>query len=108
MDELEGIVEARVFDNESGDYDGDVRSAKRARIEPAAEDVGAPLAIEAPVVVPVVEKPSGLLSANALESLKYMASLRAQIPVKAPVEVAAVSGLGGLAAYGSDDDEDDA
>lgn len=104
MDELEGVVEARVFDHESEDYDGDVRSSKRARIEPAE----APLAIEAPVAAtPVVEKLSGLLSANALESLKYMASLRALGPAKVPVKVAAVSGLGGLAAYGSDDDEEE-
>lgn len=104
MDELEGIVEPRVFDPEGDDYEGDVRGAKRARIEPATQ-AAAPLPVEAPPA-PTPTQPMGLLSANALDSLKFMASLRQNAP-PAPKPVAKpVSGLGGLAAYGSDSDSD--
>ncbi|KAK4704339.1 hypothetical protein P7C70_g1874, partial [Phenoliferia sp. Uapishka_3] len=117
MDELEGLVEPRTFDAESGDYEGDVRGAKRARIEqvppplPTGETPtatsSAPAA--APVPSPPVVEPTqqmGLLSANAIESLKFMASLRQATP---PVPKAAAPkpvGLGSLADYGSDDDSE--
>ena len=99
MDELEGIVEPRAFDLEGGDYEGDVRGAKRARVdEPAA-------AVEAAPAPPAPTQPIGLLSANAIDSLKFIASLRqAAPPAPKVVPKAAPTGLGSLAAYGSDSD----
>lgn len=50
----------------------------------------------------------GLLSANAVQSLKFMASLRQNAPPavkKVPVPVVS-NGLSGLAGYGSDEDSD--
>lgn len=113
MDELEGIVEPRALT--SGDYEeGDVRGAKRARIDapapgPAVGGAGAVeevQRVEAPAPVPPTQ-PMGLLSANAIDSLKFMASLRQAAPAPAPkpAPAAAPSGLGSLADYGSDDDE---
>ncbi|KAL8276608.1 hypothetical protein RQP46_010957 [Phenoliferia psychrophenolica] len=109
MDELEGIIEPRVPD--AGDYEeGDVRGAKRARVEPAAAataNASLPIIAAAPTPAPPTQA-IGLLSANALDSLKYMASLRQAAPKAAAVKTApaAPTGLGGLAAYGSDDDSD--
>lgn len=98
---MEGIVEARAA-NDPREDDGDVRSSKRARIE--APVVAAAAAV---VVKPQpVTQPSGLLSANAMDSLKFMASIAKQSavipkPASAPV---VTGGLGGLADYGSDDE----
>lgn len=119
MDEFEGLVEPRQPDAdtgtpdasnriENGDEEEDTGSRrKRQRIEaPAA--VAQPAQPVAPT--PTAEPPKGILSAHALESLKYMASLKQQqqsqsaaLPVKAP---AATTGLGGLAGYGSDSDDE--
>ncbi|KAI5477109.1 pre-mRNA splicing factor CWC2 [Pseudohyphozyma bogoriensis] len=112
MDELEGLVEPRTlkFDKDSEDYAGDVRVAKRARIEAPVGGEATTSAAAAPPL-PVEEAPTapmGILSANALDSLKYMASLRQAAPAAAapkPAPAKAIGGLGGLADYGSDDDE---
>ena len=106
MDELEGIVEPRTYEDDPEAYEGDVRAAKRARIEPAAapaQGAAPPLPLEAP---PVVQAPPvGLLSGNALESLKFLSSLRQQGgAVAKPVLAKAPAGLGSLANYGSDSD----
>lgn len=104
MDELEGIVEPRTYADDPEAFEGDVRAAKRARIEPAAapaKGAAPPLPIEAPLVA----QPVGLLSGNALESLKFLSSLRQQGgAVAKPVPVKAPAGLGLLADYGSDSD----
>lgn len=73
----------------SQDEDQD-RGAKRARLE-------APT----PAAPPPLPKATGLLSADALQSLQYVADLRKQ-QMAAPSKP---SGLGSLAAYGSDDEE---
>lgn len=106
MDELEGLVEPRQIEGGEQYHEGDVRGQKRARIEPVQEG-GA--GVEEIVVVeraPAPAAPMGLLSANAVESLKFMASLRQQNGGKAlpKVQPKAVGGLGGLADYGSDSD----
>lgn len=87
MDELEGVVEKRAIDLPQEEEES---SNKRARIEP-------PLPLEPPTIA------TGLLSANALDSLKFMASLNkgTTMAPKASV-VKASTGLGALADYGSD------
>ncbi|KAM0754723.1 Pre-mRNA-splicing factor CWC2 [Meredithblackwellia eburnea MCA 4105] len=123
MDELDGLVEPRKFDPDSEDYSGDVRSSKRARIEQpppptssstrdAVESTTQDSTVATVPAPPPPEptKPMGLLSANAIDSLKFMASLRQSASPTAsiapPKPAAAVSGLGGLADYGSDDEDD--
>lgn len=105
MDELEGLVEPRQIEGGDQYHEGDVRGQKRARIEPAQGESR----VEEVVVaeqVPAPAAPMGLLSANAVESLKFMATLRQQNGGKAlpKVQPKAVGGLGGLADYGSDSD----
>lgn len=108
MDELEGLVEPRCIEKDGErEYDeGDVRGKKRARIE----DAGIPVPQEekaAATAPPAVAM--GLLSADAVESLRYMASLRQQSAsavkvLQKKVIPAPVIGLGSLAGYGSDSD----
>lgn len=120
MDELEGIVEPRVFDPEGEDYARDVRVQKRARVQDGGGGGEGEAAQVAPAVAPLPrEEPpvpaavaGGLLSAHALDSLKLMASMRQQqVKVVTPPVVkqppTSASVLGGLGDYGSDDDDDE-
>lgn len=98
MDELEGLVEPReaspVAQIESAEPATD-RPNKRARIE-------APLPPPEP---PAVVLPTGLLSAHALDSLKFVAGLRnGGDTTKKILAKPAIVGLGALADYGSDSD----
>lgn len=142
LDELEGLVEPRLPESDRGDQDGQERGAKRARIEsgPTHDDneqertrtvsprPQPPLPLEAPPPPSSSSSSSsrlssnplksGILSADAVGSLHFMASLRAQKPPPTTGGNGSVSGslaaatsnggggLGGLAAYGSDDDSD--
>ncbi|GAA5997211.1 hypothetical protein JCM5350_004172 [Sporobolomyces pararoseus] len=120
LDELEGLAEPLQEEDE-----GEERGAKRARIEqggPTTNSEGGqqtqqqqqpPLPLEAPPPPQSsVLKSSSILSADAVGSLQFMASLRAQkggagaAPVPIEKKKPAAGGLGGLAAYGSDDDSD--
>lgn len=89
MDELEGLVEPR---EPSPVEQIEDRPNKRARIE-------APLPPPEP---PAAALPSGLLSANALDSLKFIAGLRTGGETKKIAAKPAAVGLGALADYGSD------
>lgn len=106
MDELEGLVPARTEEDDEEpvtEEEGVERAPKRARIEPPTTQTQPPLPVEpAPAPAP----PMGLLSANALDSLRYVASLRQETGGRKAVVVkkAPVSGLGSLADYGSDED----
>ena len=59
---------------------------------------------------PEPEPETGILSAQTLEGIKYLAELRRQqekaLQPKAAPRPAAKAGLGGLGGYGSDEDED--
>ncbi|GAA5872780.1 hypothetical protein JCM16303_006828 [Sporobolomyces ruberrimus] len=116
LDELEGLIEPRPREEEEGGEEEQGRN-KRARIEensePSREGGGEqqqpPLPIEAP---PPPVKSNGILSADAVGSLQFMASLRksgggqnAPVPNTQEKKKPA-GGLGGLAAYGSDDESD--
>ncbi|GAA5957115.1 hypothetical protein JCM3765_005411 [Sporobolomyces pararoseus] len=112
LDELEGLVEPRRDEDE-----GEERGAKRARIEEGSttssdesqqQQQQPPLPLEAPPPPQQSTLKSGILSADAVGSLQFMASLRAQKGA-APVPIEKkkpAGGLGGLAAYGSDDESD--
>jgi hypothetical protein len=120
LDELEGLVEPR---GEGDDEDeGDERGAKRAKIDQVPPKSGdeeqqqqqPPLPLEAP---PPPQHSTnsllkgGILSADAVGSLQFMASLRAQKPGGGPIQQKVeakkpAGGLGGLASYGSDDESD--
>ncbi|TNY21386.1 Pre-mRNA-splicing factor CWC2 [Rhodotorula diobovata] len=128
LDELEGRVGPRE-DADAGagagkeeEDEGAGRGKKRARIEPPP---GATIVEEqahnanaAPPPPPPLPAPApaagGILSAHAVDSLRYMAHLRQQkTGAPAPAAVAAAApakakpaGLGALAAYGSDDESD--
>ncbi|GAA5839068.1 hypothetical protein JCM5353_008722 [Sporobolomyces roseus] len=116
LDELEGIVPPQEDAEEGVEEEGQGRE-KRARIDAPPqqerEEVQPPLPIEAPPPAIAAAK-SGILSADAVGSLQFMASLKARGGGGGggPVKVAAeqpkktMGGLGGLAAYGSDDDSD--
>lgn len=113
LDELEGIVPPQE-DAEEGVEEERQGREKRARIDAPPqqerEEVQPPLPIEAPPPAIAAAK-SGILSADAVGSLQFMASLKARGgggPVKVAVEQPkkTTGGLGGLAAYGSDDDSD--
>ncbi|GAA5829271.1 hypothetical protein JCM3766R1_001042 [Sporobolomyces carnicolor] len=126
LDELEGLVEPRQdAANDDNDDDGNERGAKRARIEPGPQDeAGQQQQSPPPPPLPLETAPTqslkgGILSADAVGSLQFMASLRAQrgggggagatlvsAEAKKPTTTAGNGGLGGLAAYGSDDDSD--
>ncbi|GJN87317.1 hypothetical protein Rhopal_000265-T1 [Rhodotorula paludigena] len=125
LDELEGRVAPRADgDDNAGEEEGEEeegRQKKRARIEalPAAtvaeeqaRNAGAVAPPPAPAPAPVPQAPSGILSAHAVDSLRYMAALRhktgggAAPEVKKAAAPPAPAGLGGLAAYGSDDESD--
>lgn len=97
MDEFEGLVEPRkreALEAPPADDEQPETGGKRARIEaPAAEPEPQPT------------QPAGILSANAIDSLKFLASLKQQPAVKA-APAAAPTGLGGLADYGSDSDDE--
>lgn len=119
MDEFEGLVEPRQPDEveQTGDeeqtgqeHEEDGRR-KRQRIEgPAAQALTNQAAARptAPALAPAAEPSKGILSAHALESLKYMASLKQQqqAQTNAPPVKAAAGGLGGLAGYGSDSEDE--
>lgn len=109
--------------DEAGEQDG--RQAKRARIEapPAATVVeeqarnNNTAAGPAPTTSTASAAPAavgGILSGHAVDSLRVLAQLRekrlqeakANGIAPAPPKSAAPTGLGGLAAYGSDDDSD--
>ncbi|GAA5946922.1 hypothetical protein JCM1841_004638, partial [Sporobolomyces salmonicolor] len=109
LDELEGTVEPRRPADEGdgeGDGDEDARAGKRQRIEIEEEPRQPALPVEAPPPPPAPAGAAGILSAHAVDSLKYMAALRQQKQAQ-PVVVKASTpaGLGGLAAYGSDDED---
>ncbi|GAA5954158.1 hypothetical protein JCM21900_006947 [Sporobolomyces salmonicolor] len=111
LDELEGIVEPRrPADEGEGEGDEDARAGKRQRIEieeaprQPALPVAAPPPPPAPAPAPAGA--AGILSAHAVDSLKYMAALRQQKQAQPLVVKASTpAGLGGLAAYGSDDED---
>lgn len=122
LDELEGLVEPRPRD-EDDDAEAHHARAKRARIEPAEPSPAAagsegqppsPPSAQAAAAAapPPPPKANGILSADAVGSLQFMASLRAQqkgpavVVASTPAKTPAAGGLGGLAAYGSDDDSD--
>lgn len=99
MDEFEGKVEPRAPSPpppQPEEEEQEEPRAKRARIEPPVEEKEEET------------KPQGLLSANAIDSLRYMASLRQQQTKTAPVVATkpVVNALGSLADYGSDEDSD--
>lgn len=121
MDEFEGLVEPRKreLELESGAEDEvpqieEQGGKKKARIEPPP-----PTALTSPPSPPPPESNStqstGILSANAIDSLKFLASLHNQpggatplvqsAPKSAPPP-AVTTGLGGLADYGSDSDDE--
>jgi hypothetical protein len=112
LDELEGIVVPREPSPEQEQQE-DERASKRQRIEPsaAAADSNAPTS-QAALPAPPPPQPtvaSGILSAHAVDSLKYMASLREKraaqpVAVKAAPAPVKSTGLGALADYGSDSD----
>lgn len=121
LDELEGILPPREEGEgaEEGEEEEGQGREKRARIEPPREEQEQeqqpPLPNEAPPPPQAVAPAkSGILSGDALGSLQFMASLKARGngnggggPVKVAVEQPKKPmGLGGLAAYGSDDDSD--
>lgn len=93
MDELEGLAQPLPEPEEDEEQEQDAEdepTAKRQRmIEPQ------------PIQVPQ-SNTSGLLSSNALESLKYVTSLKQQQQQKSATQAKPQSGLGGLADYGSD------
>ncbi|GAA6044125.1 hypothetical protein JCM8097_004720 [Rhodosporidiobolus ruineniae] len=131
LDELDGVVAPREpsppppEEEEEGG-----REKKRQRIEPPpAGTVAEELAHNARAVPPPAAAPpapasapaaAGILSANAVDSLRYLAELRekraaeggaAGAPAAPAAAAAAVAkpktvGLGALAAYGSDDESD--
>ena len=109
MDEFEGLVEPRkreaIEAPEAAQEEVDAGGrGKRARIEAPAPPAPAPAAAPAPAPEPT--QPAGILSANAIDSLKYLASLNQQGTVKVAPKPAAPTGLGGLADYGSDSDDE--
>ncbi|GAA5911492.1 hypothetical protein JCM6882_000516, partial [Rhodosporidiobolus microsporus] len=114
LDELEGVAPPRERTPEPEQPEGP--AVKRARIEaPAqvAEDAAAAPAPAAPTA-PAPTLAGGLLSQHAVESLRVMAQLREQkqgggggaVKPAPPPATKAATGLGGLAAYGSDDESD--
>lgn len=115
LDELEGRVAPRPGSPppqieggsaEDGDQE-DGRASKRLRLDPPTE-----ASEPEPVVAqaPVEEAKGGLLGASTLSNLRVLAEMgRGAAPVKAappPPPAAKVGGLGGLADYGSDSEED--
>jgi len=101
MDELEGVVEPRIAieaGSTAGEDEDDGRASKRARIE--SRPAQAPLPIEPP---PAPQQ-TGLLSAHALESLRYVAALKQAQPANAAYKPTKPGGLQALADYGSDDE----
>ncbi|KAM0788215.1 hypothetical protein ACM66B_001372 [Microbotryomycetes sp. NB124-2] len=117
MDELEGIVEPRRPDAVEEQSDDEApaengRATKRARIEapptPAPGAKAAAPATQAAAVPAATGQPKGILSAHALDSLKVLASMRQPQAAAAPAQqkaAAPATALGGLAAYGSDDED---
>ncbi|KAK4050093.1 Pre-mRNA-splicing factor [Microbotryomycetes sp. JL201] len=111
MDELEGVVEPLqpdAVEEDQGAEDDSAqengRAAKRARLEAPPAKVTAPAALPAPTPA---SQPKSILSAHALDSLKVLASMRPQ-PITSQQKSAvapAANALGGLAAYGSDEDD---
>lgn len=110
LDELEGVVAPRELspeEEQQGQEQDEEPSAKRQRIEPSSAAAAAPPAQAAIEAAPAPSVASGILSAHAVDSLKYMASLREKraaqpvAVVKAPTKS---TGLGALADYGSDSD----
>ncbi|GAA5913052.1 active spliceosome conformation promoter CWC2 [Sporobolomyces salmoneus] len=111
LDELEGLVEPRQDEDDEVQEEGEGRGAKRARIEQEPNQPQPPLPLEAPPPPASSTLKNGILSADAVGSLQFMASLRAQkgtgpVPIEAKKTTTTGGGLGGLAAYGSDDDSD--
>ncbi|GAA5861232.1 hypothetical protein JCM8547_008527 [Rhodosporidiobolus lusitaniae] len=108
LDELEGIVKPRGLP-EQEEEEEDEPAAKRARIEPpppaqdAAQENVAAVPAQVPTPAPLA---SGILSAHAVDSLRFAAALREKRAAAAPPVPAKPAGLGALAAYGSDDDSD--
>lgn len=106
MDELEERVGPKEISTEYDD--ADVRSSKRGRIGGSAEQ----MQMQVPAVTHTSAPPAPptttarLLSADALESLKLLPTIAkpASVPVSASKPI--VGGLGGLADYGSDDDDE--
>ncbi|BGP46625.1 Pre-mRNA-splicing factor [Rhodotorula kratochvilovae] len=126
LDELEGRVGPREGDEqaqieaprsaEEDEDEGADRGKKRARMAPppgatvaeqAAQNAHAAAPPPPPPPAPAAAA-GGILSAHAVDSLRYMAHLRQQ-KAAAPAPPAAAAkpvGLGALAAYGSDDESD--
>lgn len=113
MDEFEGIVEPRrpnAIEGQPEPAEGDAEEEesggrrKRQRIEaPPATAAAPPPPAAQQKATP---EPQGILSAHALDSLKYLASIKQQ---PAPLQQKAApkpTGLGGLADYGSDSDDE--
>ncbi|KAF8340331.1 uncharacterized protein EI90DRAFT_2966142 [Cantharellus anzutake] len=89
------------LEDEAGD------SRKRRRIEPAEDSYAVP---DEPEEVEEQSAANGLLSAEVVQGLKYFAQLRqkgVQFAIATPESVNPLTkGVGGLADYGSDEDED--
>ncbi|KDE07358.1 hypothetical protein MVLG_02400 [Microbotryum lychnidis-dioicae p1A1 Lamole] len=112
LDELEGLVEPLPAEmpeieaarDEKPDEEEEGRQNKRARIEaPPTPTTGTQNGAHEPV------KAGGILSANAIDSLKYIASLRqatAAPTSKTAAPPTHANAWGGLAAYGSDEESD--
>ncbi|SCZ98914.1 BZ3500_MvSof-1268-A1-R1_Chr3-1g05705 [Microbotryum saponariae] len=112
LDELEGLVEPLPAEmpeiaaarDEEPDEEEEGRQNKRARIEaPPTPTTGTQNGAHDAV------KAGGILSANAIDSLKYIASLRqatAAPTSKTAAPPTPANALGGLAAYGSDEESD--
>ncbi|BGP54325.1 Pre-mRNA-splicing factor [Rhodotorula sphaerocarpa] len=114
---------------EEEDGEGEGRQSKRARIEPAPPPAatveeeharhnmtaaGAPPSHAAPAAAAAA---GGILSGHAVDSLRVLAQLREKrlqeaqaagvsVPTPKAAPAKAATGLGGLAAYGSDDESD--
>ncbi|GAA6024751.1 hypothetical protein JCM10207_008885 [Rhodosporidiobolus poonsookiae] len=105
LDELEGIAPPRERTPEPEQPEGP--AVKRQRIE-------APPTQEQEEQKQAPQPAAGILSAHAVDSLRFMAALREKRlqeagggkAAPAPAAKKATTGLGALAAYGSDDDSD--
>ena len=118
LDELEGRIAPReqspppqiqaVEAEADGGDEGDGRATKRLRLDaPAQASAPAP-------PLPMKEVKGGLLGASTLRNLRVLAEMgrgvagpgAVQVKVAPPPPLAKVGGLGGLADYGSDSDDE--
>jgi len=106
MDELEGLENAPSHPSlpaRPGTEGGDERASKRFKTIEGTGSSAPPLPTQPPPVQ------TGLLSQTAIDSLRYIAAVRQQNQAAAPPTgtPSTTTGLGGLADYGSDDEDED-